>query len=42
MTDRDGGFELNRDTSLGINLKWLIQIIILAGAAVWGYFGQPP
>jgi len=39
MTDRDGGFELNRDTSLGINLKWLIQIIILAGAAVWGYFG---
>ena len=39
MTDKDGGFELNRDTSLGINLKWLIQIIILAGAAVWGYFG---
>ena len=31
--------ELNNDTSLGINLKWLIQIIILAGAAVWGYFG---
>ena len=39
MTDKDGGFELNRDTSLGINLKWLIQIIVLAGAAVWGYFG---
>jgi len=39
MTDKDGGFELNRDTSLGINLKWLIQIIILAGAAVYGYFG---
>ena len=39
MADKDGGFELNRDTSLGINLKWLIQIIILAGAAVYGYFG---
>ena len=39
MTDKDPGFELNRDTSLGINLKWLIQIIVLAGAAVWGYFG---
>lgn len=39
MTEKDGGFELNRDTSLGINLKWLIQIIVLAGAAVWGYFG---
>jgi hypothetical protein len=31
--------KLNDDTSLGINLKWLIQIIALAGAAVWGYFG---
>jgi len=31
--------ELNNDTSLGINLKWLIQIIVLAGMAVWGYFG---
>jgi hypothetical protein len=30
---------VNDDTSLGINLKWLIQIIVLAGAAVWGYFG---
>ena len=39
MTDNDPGFELNKDTSLGINLKWLIQIIVLAGAAVWGYFG---
>jgi len=39
MSDKDAGFELNRDTSLGINLKWLIQIIVLAGAAVWGYFG---
>ena len=39
MTEKDPGFQLNRDTSLGINLKWLIQIIVLAGAAVWGYFG---
>ena len=31
--------KLDNDTSLGINLKWLIQIIVLAGAAVWGYFG---
>ena len=39
MAEKGGDFELNRDTSLGINLKWLIQIIVLAGAAVWGYFG---
>ena len=39
MTDRGGEFELNKDTSLGINLKWLIQIVIVAGMAVWGYFG---
>ena len=31
--------KINNDTSLGINLKWLIQIIVLAGAAVYGYFG---
>ena len=31
--------KVNDDTSLGINLKWLIQIIVVAGAAVWGYFG---
>jgi len=31
--------QLNNDTSLGINLKWLIQIIVVAGAAVYGYFG---
>ena len=31
--------KVNDDTSLGINLRWLIQIIVLAGAAVWGYFG---
>ncbi len=30
---------VNDDTSLGINLKWLIQIIAIAGLAVWGYFG---
>ena len=31
--------KLNDDTSLGINLKWLIQIIVVAAMAVWGYFG---
>ncbi len=31
--------QINNDTNLGINLRWLIQIIVLAGAAVWGYFG---
>tara|TARA_R100000742_G_C4228426_1_gene50546 strand:+ start:33 stop:434 length:402 start_codon:yes stop_codon:yes gene_type:complete len=31
--------KIDNDTSLGINLRWLIQIIVLAGAAVWGYFG---
>ena len=31
--------KINEETSLGINLKWLIQIIVLAGSAVWGYFG---
>ena len=31
--------KVNDDTSLGINLKWLIQIIAIAGMAVWGYFG---
>ena len=39
MTDKDGGFQLNRDTSLGINVKWLVQIVITAGMLVWGYFG---
>jgi len=31
--------KLNDQTSLGINLKWLIQIIIVAAMIVWGYFG---
>ena len=31
--------KLNDQTSLGINIKWLIQIIVLAAAIVWGYFG---
>ena len=31
--------KVNDDTNLGINLKWLIQIIVVAGMAVWGYFG---
>ena len=30
---------MNDDTSLGINLKWLIQIVVVAAMAVWGYFG---
>ena len=39
MADKDGEFQLNRDTSLGINVKWLVQIVITAGMLVWGYFG---
>ena len=31
--------KVNDDTSLGINLKWLVQIIVVAAMAVWGYFG---
>jgi hypothetical protein len=31
--------KLNDQTSLGINVKWLIQIIAVAAMAVWGYFG---
>ena len=31
--------KLNDQTSLGINVKWLIQIIVLAAMIVWGYFG---
>ena len=31
--------KLNDQTSLGISVKWLIQIIIIAAMAVWGYFG---
>ena len=31
--------KLNDQTSLGINIKWLIQIIVLAAMIVWGYFG---
>ena len=29
----------NDQTSLGINVKWLVQIIVVAAMAVWGYFG---
>ena len=35
MTDS----KLNDQTSLGINVKWLVQIIAVAAMAVWGYFG---
>ena len=31
--------KVNEDTRLGINLKWLIQIVVVAAMAVWGYFG---
>ncbi len=31
--------KLNDNTSLGINVKWLLQIIVVAAMAVWGYFG---
>ena len=31
--------KLNDNTSLGINVKWLIQIIVVAAMIVWGYFG---
>tara|TARA_Y100000401_G_C8175479_1_gene151328 strand:- start:113 stop:505 length:393 start_codon:yes stop_codon:yes gene_type:complete len=31
--------QVNDDTNLGINLRWLIQIIAAAGLIVWGYFG---
>ena len=31
--------KLNDNTNLGINVKWLIQIIVAAAMIVWGYFG---
>lgn len=31
--------KIDDQASLGINLKWLIQIIIVSALAVWGYFG---
>ena len=31
--------KLNDDSSLSINIKWLIQIIVLVGTAVYLYFG---
>lgn len=31
--------KLNNDSSLSINIKWLIQIVILVGTAVYLYFG---
>ncbi len=31
--------KVNDETSLGINLTWLVQIIVVAAMAVWGYFG---
>ena len=31
--------KLNDDSSLSINIKWLIQIVIGVGTAVYLYFG---
>ena len=31
--------KLNDDSTLSINIKWLIQIVILVGTAVYLYFG---
>ena len=31
--------DLDDSTSLGINIKLLIQIIVVAAMIVWGYFG---
>jgi hypothetical protein len=31
--------KIDDQASLGINLKWLVQIIVVAALAVWGYFG---
>jgi hypothetical protein len=31
--------KINDDSSLSINIKWLIQIIILVGSAVYLYLG---
>lgn len=31
--------KLNDDSSLSINIKWLIQIVILVGSAVYLYYG---
>ena len=29
---------LSDETSVGINVKWLLQIVTFVGFAVWGYF----
>ena len=31
--------KLNDDSTLSINIKWLIQIVVLVGTAVYLYFG---
>lgn len=33
------GLKVNDDSTLAINIKWLIQIVILVGTAVYLYFG---
>ena len=29
---------LGDNTNIGINLRWLIQIVVVSSMAVWGYF----
>ena len=31
--------DIGDNTNVGINLKWLIQIVVVSAVAVWGYFG---
>jgi len=33
------GLKVNDDSALSINIKWLVQIIILVGTAVYLYLG---
>jgi len=33
------GLKVNDDSALSINIKWLVQIIILVGSAVYLYLG---
>lgn len=33
------GLKVNDDSTLAINIKWLIQIVILVGSAVYMYLG---
>ena len=37
MSRRDSG--VNDNSSLEINLRWFVQIMLVVGISVWGYFG---